>query len=492
MDAFHPLALGHYIQNYNRSSATNDQKRCVMEAVGLQMIDASLTAIYDGKTVRWLPYDFRFEANPSAPMLERGWYSGLSQGSAISVMRSIGARTNDPVWGTYAQELANSLTVPYSAGGMNNTIPYGGKQHQWLEEYPTGNRPTTVLNGNNIALIALALHRNSTGDPVATRLFDAGIQAYTPLLPLFEMRVSNNIMSTYDLVRGYNPAPLRLVSSSGTLTRATLNGTAVNIPVERTASAGANVLVNGDFSAPNEGEWRPVRGHGAIVDGRVLIYPNGAGYYTGVQQMIPAGTFGEGSPVTMQFDTKMVKKSSGGSTAPLVSVQGVCPGGVYTNLVRHSAARGENWGTYRADFPAPAEDCDIAVSLLQDVPSISGGAVEFDNIVVRQADSPGRHLKPNYDYFVWRTPQQDLTIHGQGIFYVEVYVNGAWAQINKVTATGSGVTVRIPEEFTGRNVNHKYHEAHIGELRQLANHSGDPLFATYANRWVRTAINQPN
>ncbi len=488
--AFHPHAMNLYILNYNTSSATDAQKRCVMEAVGLQMIDASLTATHGGRTGRWLPYDFHFSANPSAPALRPGWYSGLSQGTAITAMRLVHSRTGDAKWASYAQELANSLDVPYSAGGVKNTVPYGGSQNQWLEEYPTGSLPTTVLNGNNLALIGLAMHRSSTGDPLAANLFTDGIAAYHRLLPLFEIPVSNNLMSTYDLVRGYPAAPLRLVSASGSLTRATLNGTAVTIPVERTAPAHPNVLVNGDFAEGDVG-WRPVLNQGAIIGGRVVIYPNGAGH-TGVQQIIPRGTFPAGSAVTMQFDTRMKKRSTGASTAPLVSVQGVCPDGVYTNLVRHSSARGENWGTYRASFNAPAEDCDIAVNLLQDVKNTSGGEVEFDNIVVRQADPRGRSLAPAYDYYVWRTPTQDLRIHGQGTFEVQVYVEGAWVQVGRVATTPSGVAVRIPEEFTGRNVNHRYHESHIGELRQLASHSGDRLFTTTANRWVRTAINQPN
>lgn len=511
LDAYNPISIANYIQAINRGPYTHDEKKCAMLGAGQELINGSQTETYNGETTRWLPYGFSFSANPSTPRLAPGWRSGLGQSGSISSMSLIyritldqsnpdDLTTGETRWLQYAQELANALDVPYTDGGIKDYFEVNGERVVWFEEYPTGDTPTSVLNGNNLVIIGLDMWSKFTRDLAAQGVWDhdarsaelvqEGVQAYPHILPLMEVPLGGGVMTSYDLVRGYPAAPLRIVrTGSGNLTKVTLNGEQVSMPVVQPTAMAPNRLVDPSFHT----NWRVVGGwdNTSISNGVVTSKSSGSSL-VGVAQNIPAGTFPAGSKVLLQYDARYDKATTGRTTIPRASFYATCPGRSNIPLATHNLARGQEWATYSATFTAPPSDCTIVAQFISLSAQLPGTTMQWRNPVVRLADAEGVSYTPSYDMFVYRTPKQDLKLYGDGVFAVQVYADGRWQQVARLTANSWGRSVIIPERFTGRNVNYNYHEAHIGELRQLYGRTGDALFAEYANRWVKSAVNTPN
>ena len=498
-DAYNPISIANYIQAINRGPGTAEQKRCAMVAAGEILVNGSVVDTYNGEVVRWLPYQFSFSANPSTPVLPPGWYSGLGQAGSMSALRMLYQATGDERWLTYAQELANALEVPYDEGGIKHYINVEGRRMLlWFEEYPTGDTPTTVLNGNNLVLIGLDMWADYTAelaedgifpyDERSAELFEEGLTAYEHVLPMLEVPTGGGIMSSYDLVRGYPAAPLRVVKlDDGRLDRVSLNGDLISMPVLDPAPTFPNRFLDPSF----ETSWQVIGplSNTSIAGGVVTTTTTGTGW-VGVAQNIPAGTFPAGRRVVVQFDARHEKAQAGVSAAPMASIQANCVSGNY-QLARHTTVRGAEWATYSVEFPAPATDCQIRVQFLPTVSVVPGSTLQWSKPAIRLAEAKGAAHDPDYDILVFRTPRQELKLFGSGLYTVQAFADGRWQSIATLNATAWGRSVIIPERYTGRNLNYRYHESHIGELRQLASRSGWPVFAEYANRWVKTAINTP-
>lgn len=488
-DAFNPITVANYLKSVYRGPGTTEQKKCAMVEVGTKLVNHSVTGEYNGETVRWLPYPFAFSANPSTPLLQPGWYSGLGQAGALTALQMLAQITGDSTWQDYGQEIANSFEVPYADGGIKHYITVGGREVLWFEEYPTGDSPTTVLNGNDITLIALKQWATFAGDETSAALFEEGVQAYEHMLPLMEVPTGGGIVTSYDLVRGYPAAPLRLVRrGDGPIHQVTLNGETVSMPVVSDSAAQPNLFADPSFHT----SWDVVgpSANTTVTNGTVTTRTTGTGW-VGVAQLLPAGAFPQGSRVVVEWDARNDKSTTGRSAAPMTSVQAACPSGSY-ELAKHLTARGD-WASYSVAFDAPPADCRIRVQFLPTISVVPGSTLQWRNPVIRLADPVGPALEPTYDLFVHRTPKQELKLYGDDtLVSVQAYQDGRWQPIVQLNATPWGRSVIIPERYTGRNLNYNYHEAHIRELRQLGGMSGLPVFDEYANRWVLTALNTPS
>ena len=115
--------------------------------------------------------------------------------------------------------------------------------------------------------------------------------------------------------------------------------------------------------------------------------------------------------------------------------------------------------------------------------------VQYDDVQVRQADWVGRSVTPSYDLMAWRTPSYTLGVTGSGTVQVQAYVGGRWVGIKKFEAGATSRSVPIPEMYTGRNLNSKYHQdSHITEMNQLTRLTGDSIFADTALGWRPLAL----
>ena len=518
-DAYNPISIANYIQGVSRfqppSGSTPEEeakfqeaKVCAMVSAGTELIEGSIAGTYGGKTVRWLPYQFSFTANPSTPRLDPGWFSGLGQSGSMSSLRLIHQATGDDRWLNWGQELANALDVPYEDGGIKHYINVEGKRLLlWFEEYPTGTHPTTVLNGNNLVLIGLDMWAKytegleetgkGTYDERSAQLFQEGLAAYPHVLSMMEVPTGGGIITSYDLVRGYPTAPLRIVQvgESGKLDKVTLNGHQVSMPVAANEALSPNRFID-----PSMHSWRVVgpSANTSISNG-VATTKSAGSAWVGVSQDVPAGTFPAGRDVVVEFDARMDKSPTGQSSTPRASAQAYCPTGNYQledangKPARHTTVRGSDWATYSMAFVAPAANCMIRVQLMSNVAyPASDTTVQWAKPVIRLADALGASYKPAYDLLVFRTPKQELRLFGTGVHAVQAYADGRWQTIEQLNATSTGRLLIIPERYTGRNLNYRYHEAHVGELRQIYSRSGVQLFRDYADRWVQTALNTPN
>ena len=111
-------------------------------------------------------------------------------------------------------------------------------------------------------------------------------------------------------------------------------------------------------------------------------------------------------------------------------------------------------------------------------------AASVDRVELRQADWVGASRTPEYDMQVWRTPTNTLTVTGTGQMALQAYAHGRWEHVLAFDVEKSSRDITIPERYTGRNINYKYHDGHISELGSLASLSGDAFFTGYRERWL--------
>lgn len=93
--------------------------------------------LFGGKGVG-LPYEFKFHD------LTPPWYSGLTQGIAVSFLLRYADLKKDAFALDLAKKVAYPMFVPVKDGGTLSNTPEGGL---WIEEYPNSKRSKQVLNG---------------------------------------------------------------------------------------------------------------------------------------------------------------------------------------------------------------------------------------------------------------------------------------------------------------------------------------------------------
>lgn len=100
------------------------------------------------------PYGFNFPLHRYYEVLEADWYSGMSQGQALSLFSKLFVLTNDSVYFDYAQKTYNSFYLEIN----NNSDPWVGvvdsNNYLWIEEYPTLD-PNYTLNGFLFAIVGV-------------------------------------------------------------------------------------------------------------------------------------------------------------------------------------------------------------------------------------------------------------------------------------------------------------------------------------------------
>ena len=485
---YHPNHIGNFIRQALKDTRTTPaQKKCLATQAGEHLISRSTTRVVNGATSRWYPYDFTFSANPSIPSLKGPWYSGLAQANILTLSLMMENLTGDATWRQYGRETFESFLVPRSNGGFA-TRENG---FLWFEEYPT-QPPTTVLNGHLEALIGLGIWGRDAGEKRATDLVREATGQLRPLLDAIEVATPAGVLSSYDLVRGYPAAPLRLVpDSTFRLDSATLNGAKLAIPTVKRSGGQPNVLRNSDMTAVSNGlptHWQLVGSRSQVsASGGTVRLVTDRRAFQGVAQTVAANTFTAGEALTLHARSRQSVPAGKPGTSGKVIVYERCSSGTRV-IFTTTKTRSPQWASQDMGFLAPRAGCSMEVRLTSGAEGPAGTSVEFDDVTLSRADAVGTHVVPSYDLLVHRTPANTLSLSGSGRATVQAHADGRWRDVASVSLTGGAATnVVIPERLTGRNLHWGYHENHVAELVALHGLTKDPLYLEYARRWAPLA-----
>ncbi|TND10535.1 MAG: D-glucuronyl C5-epimerase [Bacteroidetes bacterium] len=174
---YQPLSIAFYgIMNYDLYKETGD--RVYYNHIINQykfFCDTSGFDLIDGGKGMGLPYNKDFK-DIKAP-----WYSGMTQGVAISFLLRYYDLKKDKSALQKAKQLAYFMLRPVAEGGTIGKTPEG---HPWIEEYPGSKSSPQVLNGFINALIGLKEYcMFFPKDSLASRLHDT---CYKAMIKSFE------------------------------------------------------------------------------------------------------------------------------------------------------------------------------------------------------------------------------------------------------------------------------------------------------------------
>lgn len=504
---YNPTSIGNFIKSVisyrntlNPSSQAAADQKCLALLGAEHLMKGSETTSYDtdgdgtAETVRWFPYLFTFSANPTIPDLKGPWHSGLAQGGALATFIQLNSLTGEQKWLDYGAEAFNSFMVP-------NTVPGGFVNREngflWFEEYPT-EPATTVLNGHLEAVIGIDLWAAKTGDQRAKDLVTEALDDLEPRLAEMEVVTDGGLVTSYDLVRGHDAAPLRLLGADVALTSSRLNSTTqINLPVVKTTTpAGASVLVNPGFDTVTDGVpdgWSRLGSaiYSTASNGKYRTTSNGTAWQ-GLQQVVPAGTFTANSNLALTLKADVSLPAGKAGAQGRVAVYSQCSG--TTTLIYENVIRGRDEHAYTFGFKAPAAGCNILFQLMVSPYTRADTQVLWDDVVLRPADPLGAHWDPDkdpkksaYDLLVYRTPKNVISLRGSGTATLQAYYNNRWQNIKTVQLSAGTKNITVPERYTGRNIHMGYHETHVSELYTLYRRSGREFLLEYAQRWAPMA-----
>ncbi len=137
---YHPLSIVNYgILSYYYFLETSDSTyyEKFLDQAKYFYDSTKITLLYNGKGVG-LPYTFK------AHDLGIPWYSGMTQGAAISYLLRYYSITHDDYIKSLIQKIAYLLLLPQEDGGTISKTPEG---YTWIEEYPNSKSSPQVLNG---------------------------------------------------------------------------------------------------------------------------------------------------------------------------------------------------------------------------------------------------------------------------------------------------------------------------------------------------------
>ncbi len=488
-NAHNPQYIGNFIRQVLKDArTTTSQKQCLATTAAGHLIARSTTRVINGTTSRWYPFDFAYSANPSVPALKAPWYSGLAQANILTVTSLMEDLTGDPVWRRYGKETFEAFMVPTSKGGFTAR----DKGFLWFEEYPT-TPGTSVLNGHLEALIGLTWWGQNMAEPRAAALVDEAVEDLPPILEASEVEVQAGLLTSYDLLRGYPAAPLRLLGSPGfRWDQSRLNGASQGIATVMTGTPGApNVLLNSTMSTVSNGlptHWRALgaRSRVSATNGVARVVTDGQAWQGLVQSVAP-GTFTAGEPLHLGVRSRLTVPRGKPGTSGKVMAYEECSGR-YRVLHTTAKLRSPAWVSHDLGFPAPRAGCSLEIRLTSGNQGPANTVVEFDDVVLSRADHIGSATTPRYALRVDRTPVNAFTLTGVGSATLQAHADGRWQDVADVTlAGGTPMQMVLPERFTGRNLHYGYHENHVSELMQLYRMTGEPIFLEFARRWAPLA-----
>ena len=126
-------------------------------------------------------YDYDYAVYGSDEVLKAPWNSAMAVGNTLSLLTRIYYVTNDEKYLDAAINSLKPLTLDVEDGGLVSYL-FG---HKFYEEYPT-NKGNFALNGFMFTLIGLYDFYTVTGNQLAGRLYNDGIDTLTFALPFYD------------------------------------------------------------------------------------------------------------------------------------------------------------------------------------------------------------------------------------------------------------------------------------------------------------------
>jgi hypothetical protein len=165
---YNPIAIAQYgLARFNRwcEGGTSGDRAAWVAAS--RWLAASLEPNAHGVPVWLHHFDW-----PYRQLLASPWYSGLAQGSGVSLLVRAARETGDDVYGDAAHRAFESLALPVSSGGVLVTDALGDV---WIEEYLV-DPPSHILNGFIWALWGVLDYARWSGKRSSTALWDACVK----------------------------------------------------------------------------------------------------------------------------------------------------------------------------------------------------------------------------------------------------------------------------------------------------------------------------
>ena len=451
------------------------------------------------------PYPFSFSANPATPTLKPGWVSGLAQGSAMDSLARIYDRTQDARWKDAAAKAFESFMVQGSEGGFVSRE----RGLTYIQEYVT--KPASyVLNGNNEAMLALDSWVRRTKDPRAVGLLAEVKSSLSTTLPLEQVPLPMGLATSYDLLRGYSAARVRVLTTTGLTVRAAVvlndKGQQISrlaIPASRAAAYQPSLLTNGNLAT-----WRaglPVgwaarvtsRAPGSFVrtnDGAsaaIRITASGRSWEA-LSQDVPAAKVIPNAWYRLSWRARLEHTPNVNSTSGRVALISVCPNGSRI-LAENYAVRGGGFSSFDMIVRTPAAKCGLRVQIYENDWRVKGSKITYSalSLSLPQYASPG--VTPIYplEVLAFRTPRVQVNYTGSG--WLQMWSQGRWITVGalpKRNTVSTITSVLVPAWAQGRNIHLGYHENHVAELTALYSRTGSTLFQQTALRWLPLAPGQ--
>ena len=163
---YHPLGIVHYgLLNYYEFLRTNDSVYYTEfnNQIAYFKDSTKVNILQDGKGIG-LPYNYKY-ANLKPP-----WYSGMTQGYALSFLLRYRSISNDENITPIIKKIAYQMLLPLDKNGTIGKTPEG---YTWIEEYPNSKKSPQVLNGFINGLIGLKEYLDFfPTDTLARRIHD--------------------------------------------------------------------------------------------------------------------------------------------------------------------------------------------------------------------------------------------------------------------------------------------------------------------------------
>ncbi len=184
---YNPIAVAQYgLAHWNLFLKTKDHRHLTEATAQADWLVGNLEENEKGVPVWKHRFAWRY-----AQELKPGWYSGLAQGSGISLLSRIYTATKDEKYRAAAQRAFRAFVTNVKDGGVQVKDEEG---NLWLEEYIV-KPPTHILNGFLWTLWGVWDYWLLTGDKVAHDLFDRCIATLKTNLPRYDI----GFWSLYDL-----------------------------------------------------------------------------------------------------------------------------------------------------------------------------------------------------------------------------------------------------------------------------------------------------
>lgn len=141
--------------------------------------NSKVDSMFNGKGIG-LPYRFNFWD------LKSPWYSGMTQGSALSYLLRYFLLTNDSSAIDISKKIAYTLLQKQEVGG---TISITKEGYYWIEEYPNSKRSPQVINGFINGIIGLKEYVDFVpSDTLASKMLSETYKGLTNSLSFFDSK----------------------------------------------------------------------------------------------------------------------------------------------------------------------------------------------------------------------------------------------------------------------------------------------------------------